>query len=485
MAMMKRVVYLFIGSFLGLGALTQCSEDPTGFGSEYLEVNSWIRNQMANYYYWNYVIPRMSPGNLPPEVFFEEILYELDEFSYITDDAETLLEELNGSQYASGFSPAIYQITGQNLFVMVVKYVYPDSPADQAGLKRGDLIVSINDQRLSVTNYQELNALQGSVSYGLGRYDYDAETETATITELDSSVTVQKQELQLDPVITSKVIQEGEKSIGYIFYAQFLTGTADIFLNRLTETIQSLKDQHVDELIIDLRYNPGGRIGAASHFANLLVPSSYIEEKSVFVEFEYNNLLENYYQTNEGADSENLFLYFSDASVSMGLDRIYVLTTKQTASASELLIHGLKPYMDVITVGSNTLGKYYGSFVITGTFQNPPVYYGILPVTLKYLNANAETDFVDGLEANISAEENLFNAYPLGDPMDPLVGAAIGHITGQDALAKSRWSGVESYRPNYRFIPDQKEARQSSVWFTPSSGFVAPSIPSASPSSPN
>ena len=234
-----------------------------------------------------------------------------------------------------------------------------------------------------------------------------------------------------------------------------------------------------------MRYNPGGRIGAASHFANLLVPSSYIEEKSVFVEFEYNNLLENYYQTNEGADSENLFLYFSDASVSMGLDRIYVLTTKQTASASELLIHGLKPYMDVITVGSNTLGKYYGSFVITGTFQNPPVYYGILPVTLKYLNANAETDFVDGLEANISAEENLFNAYPLGDPMDPLVGAAIGHITGQDALAKSRWSGVESYRPDFRFIPDQKEARQSSVWFTPSSGFVAPSIPSASPSSPN
>jgi carboxyl-terminal processing protease len=478
--MIKHVVYLLIGSFLGLGALTQCSEDPTGFGSEYLDVNSWIRNQMANYYYWNYVIPRMSPGNLPPEVFFEEILYDLDEFSYITDDAETLLEELNGSQYASGFSPALYQITGQNLLVMVVKYVYPDSPADEAGLKRGDIIVSINNQRLSVTNYQELNALQGSVTYGFGRYDYDAETETATITELDTSVTVQKKELQLDPVITTKVIQEGEKSIGYIFYAQFLTGTADIFLNRLTETIQSFKDQQIDELIIDLRYNPGGRIGAASHFANLLVPKDYIDEKSVFVEFEYNTLLENYYQTNEGADSENLFLYFEDASVSLGLDRIYVLTSKQTASASELLIHGLKPYMDVVTVGSNTLGKYYGSFVITGTFQDPPVYYGILPVTLKYLNANEETDFIEGLEATLAAEENLFNAYPLGDPMDPLVGSALTHITGQDIVAKSRWNGVESYKPDYRLIPDRKELRQSSVWFTSTSNLNALRISSLS-----
>ena len=138
--------------------------------------------------------------------------------------------------------------------------------------------------------------------------------------------------------------------------------------------------------------------------------------------------------------------------------------------------------MDVVTVGSNTLGKYYGSFVITGTFQDPPVYYGILPVTLKYLNANEETDFIEGLEATLAAEENLFNAYPLGDPMDPLVGAALTHITGQDVVAKSRWNVVEMYKPDYRLIPDEKELRQSGVWFTSSSNLDALRVSSESSS---
>ena len=459
---MKRLLLFCFGLFVSLGFFTQCSDDPTGVGSEYLEVNSWIRNQMSNYYYWNFVIPRMAPGNLPPEQFFEEILYTTDEFSYMTDDAETLLNELSGSQYSSGFSPAILSFSDQDQLFMVVKYVYPDSPAQLAGLERGDIILSVNGQTLNSANYQELLQINGTVTYGLGSYSLDEETQQANITDLDSVISVRKEILQLDPVITTKVIETGGKRIGYLFYAQFIDGTANLFINGLNERLAELKAQQIDELVVDLRYNPGGRITAASQFANALVPLETVQNKDIFVEFEYNSLLENFYQSTDGVDSENLFLRFQEGPVSMGLERIYVLTTNQTASASELLIHGLKPYMEVITVGSNTLGKYYGSFVITGTFQSPPVYYAILPVTLKYLNANQESDFIDGLEAQVGASENILSPKPLGDPTDPLLEAAISDMMGETVSAKPF---PTTFSPAVRWYPTLSYQLQSKAWF--------------------
>ena len=459
---MKRLLLFSFGLFVSLGFFTQCSDDPTGVGSEYLEVNSWIRNQMSNYYFWNFVVPRMAPGNLAPEQFFEEILYTTDEFSYMTDDAETLLNELSGSQYSSGFSPAILSFSDQDQLFMVVKYVYPGSPAQLAGLQRGDIILSVNGQTLNSANYQELLQINGTVSYGLGSYSLDEVTQQVNITDLDSVISVQKDILQLDPVITTKVIETGGKRIGYLFYAQFIDGTADLFINGLNEQLAELKAQQIDELVIDLRYNPGGRITAASQFANALVPLESAQNKDIFVEFEYNSLLENFYQNTDGVDSENLFLRFQEGPVSMGLERIYVLTTNQTASASELLIHGLKPYMEVITVGSNTLGKYYGSFVITGTFQSPPVYYAILPVTLKYLNADQESDFIDGLEARIGASENILSPKPLGDPTDPLLEAAISDILGEPVSAKPL---PTTFSPTVTWYPTLSNQLQSKAWF--------------------
>jgi carboxyl-terminal processing protease len=459
---MKRLLLFSFGLFVSLGFFTQCSDDPTGVGSEYLEVNSWIRNQMSNYYYWNFVVPRMAPGNLAPEQFFEEILYTTDEFSYMTDDAETLLNELSGSQYSSGFSPAILSFSDQDQLFMVVKYVYPGSPAQLAGLQRGDIILSVNGQTLNSANYQELLQINGTVSYGLGSYSLDEVTQQVNITDLDSVISVRKEILQLDPVITTKVIETGGKRIGYLFYAQFIDGTADLFINGLNERLAELKTQQIDELVIDLRYNPGGRITAASQFANALVPLESAQNKDIFVEFEYNSLLENFYQNTDGVDSENLFLRFQEGPVSMGLERIYVLTTNQTASASELLIHGLKPYMEVITVGSNTLGKYYGSFVITGTFQSPPVYYAILPVTLKYLNADQESDFIDGLEARIGASENILSPKPLGDPTDPLLEAAISDILGEPVSAKPL---PTTFSPTVTWYPTLSNQLQSKAWF--------------------
>ena len=152
-------------------------------------------------------------------------------------------------------------------------------------MKRGDIILSVNGQRLFF-EYQELLQINGNVSYGLGSYALDQETQKVSITDLDSVVSVQKEVLQLDPIITTKVIETGGKRIGYLFYAQFIDGTADLFINGLNERLAELKAQHIDELVIDLRYNPGGRITAATQFANALVPLEAAQSEEIFVEFE-------------------------------------------------------------------------------------------------------------------------------------------------------------------------------------------------------
>ena len=141
---------------------------------------------------------------------------------HITDDAETLLNELNGAQYSSGVSPAILSFSDRDQLFMVVKFVYPNSPAQQAGLKRGDIILSVNGQTLSSSNYQELLQINGTVAYGLGSYFLDEETQQVNVTDLDSVVSVQKEILQLDPVITTKVIEKGGKRIGYLFMRSLL-----------------------------------------------------------------------------------------------------------------------------------------------------------------------------------------------------------------------------------------------------------------------
>ena len=114
----------------------------------------------------------------------------------------------------------------------------------------------------------------------------------------------------------------------------------------------------------------------------------------------------------------------------MDFSRVYFLTTSFSASASELLIVGLRPYMDVVVVGESTYGKYTGMWVIYD-FDEPPAHnWAILPIVLKYANSLGYTDFKNGLEPDIAVEDNLFQAKPFGDTEDPILSAALEDITG-------------------------------------------------------
>ena len=201
-------------------------------------------------------------------------------------------------------------------------------------------------------------------------------------------------------------------------------------------------------MVLDLRYNPGGEVDVATYLASALAPASAVNQKEILVNFQYNDALQKFFTDRQGANSPNLSARFSNQGVNLNLDNLYVLTTGGTASASELVINGLRPYMNVVMIGEPTFGKFYGSFVLFDQNDPPKHNWAIAPVVLKYANADGVTDFVNGLFPDIFILDNLLAAKPFGDLSDPMLSAALNIIAGGD-FSSSRRSIERNYTPIY------------------------------------
>lgn len=267
----------------------------------------------------------------------------------------------------------------------------------------------------------------------MGEANFDEEQGRYILTENGETITANAGKIDLDPVVYTNVIDTSSHKIGYLFYSRFTPGEDDIFLNSLKNTLSDFNSQGITELVVDLRYNPGGRVSVATEFANALVPPINAQNEDVFIEYEYNEGYTNAIISQQGLDSPNLTTRFSQPEVSLNLEKIYFLVTGSSASASELIVNGLEPYMDIFSIGTNTFGKFYGAFVL---LDQEISNYAIVPVSFKYLNAVGVTDFVNGLGPDFIASESLFNTVPIGDITDPLLSTAIEHIVNGSVVAK-------------------------------------------------
>lgn len=400
-------------------------------------INQWIYEQMSAYYLWVDKMPALKATNtsLSPEDYFSSLLYTYnattnpqgDRFSFLSDDAASLESELNGKTVTTGMQFRLFYRDNTNTSVAgQVLYVLKGSPADLAGFKRGDFFTRVNGQTLTASNYSSLLfGTATSFSFTLGAL-------TGSSIE-DSQVTrsVTAGSFQEDPVFLDSVYTVNNKKIGYLVYNQFISSPNDNtssneYDNHLRSIFGKFKSAGVNQLILDLRYNPGGSGTTAINLASLIV--KYTGNKQVFYKEEYNNELNQYIQSKYGSDSFNSYFVQENNNIGSQLSKVTILTSGWTASASELIINGLKPYMTVSLVGETTYGKNVGSTTLTD--DTGKIKYGLQPIIVKVYNSVGQSDYTAGFIPNWVVSEPLA-LQPIGSTSEVLLRTALqGAVTG-------------------------------------------------------
>jgi C-terminal processing protease CtpA/Prc len=389
-------------------------------------INNWIFDVMHEVYLWEEHIPAgLDPESAPnPKKFFDGFLYDIDRFSWIHDDYDALMGQYYGVQESIGYSLAFGRIDGTDTLFAMVEYIYRDSPADSAGLKRGDIILELDDRSLTVYNYLDL--YQGN-SYTLTM----GEATPGGLKLTDNKVTLQAKVIAEDPAVFWDVLEEGGHKVGYLAYVSFTSGQTDEYLHTLNTVFQDFASAGITDMILDLRYNPGGDLESTGWLASGVCPAAQVVNKDIMIRFQWNAGYTNYFTQTEGADSDNLRFRFPSNPYNLDLDRIFVFTTDKTASASEFMITGLFPYMDVISIGDTTYGKYTGAWIIPDLADPPEHTWAMIPTVMKYANADGFSEFNYGLPPDHEADPYYFPLRPFGDKQDPFTAKALSIITGQ------------------------------------------------------
>src|SRR5690554_1307915 len=248
-----------------------------------------------------------------------------------------------------GYSIQLYYLEeGSDQVIAIVEFVYPNSPASEAGIARGDIFTRINGSIITDSNYQELLSLD-KMTITL------ASLTNSGIVEQPSTINLNAIKLETNPIVVKSIAEVNGTKIGYLAYTSFI----EKYDSELIQTFLEFKEAGVNELVLDLRYNGGGSVTSAQLLASLIAPTS--AGGDIFISEVWNNNITEYYQQ-EDIDTQ-IRIEHHDAA--LHLNRVYVLTTQGTASASEMVIYGLKPYMEVVQIGDVTYGKYYGSITIT------------------------------------------------------------------------------------------------------------------------
>jgi C-terminal processing protease CtpA/Prc len=432
---------------------------------EATDVNKFIHRELQTYYLWVNDVPNLVNPNFSnkdslnkflnkytkPDELFNSLLYPLDRqkgWSFIVDDSKKIDNWLAGISESMGFEFRLAYKPGSNTdLIGWVVYVLKDSPASRAGVKRGDLFSMVDGQQLTAANYYSL--MFTKITYTLGFAEYQNNSYVAN----GKSVKMTAELIEENPVFFDSIYQINNHKVGYLVYNGFVSAYNEkqkVFYElELNKVFGKFKANGVNKLVLDLRYNGGGS-GLTAMYLGSMIHST--DESKILYKQQWNSLLQSeilkYYgdkflnKTLKSVIDTHTFVLSNKTKMvmpktpinSLGLNDIYIIALNSSASASELLINGLRPFMNVTHVGTNTSGKFTGSITLydedNNGKRNTSHTWAMQPIVFKYSNSIGKSDFADGLVPDVSLTEYVNLLLPLGNPNEPHLKACLDLIRG-------------------------------------------------------
>ena len=380
--MKKKIINRYITGILIFSGIfflffTGCEKDDPPL-SEEIRARDQLYKLMNDWYLWYDKMPDVDKSQYDtPEELLEAMRYlPKDVFSYITSWQEFESRMLEGKYIGHGFSWG-FDDNGNARII----FIFKDSPLYNEEVRRGWIINKVNGTAITTEN--------GSTIFGDKTVGYENTIEFITPADSTVSITTAKKEIQKNSVLYYDTLHINSTVTAHMVFQEFMQPSIEEF----TDVFSFFNSTGVTEMILDLRYNPGGLTSVATLLASLITGENTAGE--VFTRHIYN----------DKKSDESSSTIFEEQTNSLNLSRIIILTTGGTASASEALINGLEPYIDVVTIGGTTYGKPVGM----RAFQYED--YVFLPITFRIANSMNKSDYYDGIQPDALCNDDFTRAF--------------------------------------------------------------------------
>ncbi len=330
---------------------------------------------MKEWYFWYDKMPDVDVEDYDtPEELLEALRYlPYDRFSYIASKTE-FENVVQGKYIGHGFG---YSFDSEG-YPRVI-FVFKDSPLYSEGVRRGWRILTVNGQTIDQYNYKII----------FGASEIGVENTIKFLTPFDSTITITsaKKEIQKNTVLHFDTLHVKGKIVAHLVFEGFREPS----VNELADAFGFFKNVGANEMILDLRYNAGGMISVTTLLGSLI--SGEDTDNKLFFKYLHNNKKTSY-------DEE---VTFAKEPNSLNLQSLIVITSRRTYSASEIIINGLKPYLNVVAIGDATGGKPVGMYVWYSDYAD----YAFVPISFKIINANGEGDYFNGILPDAYCEDDI------------------------------------------------------------------------------
>ena len=401
---------------------------------------SWLRSYFNDWYFWYRLSPNPDPaGFASPGAYFDALLYTGSDGSFprdrwsFTQSTESFSRFFgDGKSMGYGVSVAGLEVTGRPDLPLYVRYVEPQSDAAAKGVQRGDQVLSLNGRAvadiIAANDFSALTAGREGDSLVLRLRNGGGVERSVTLTASVYGLTsVTNVSVQTTP---------GGRRVGYLQVKEMVSQVSA----PLAAAFAQFKDAGVQDLVLDLRYNGGGLVQVAGELASYLGGDR--ARGQTFATLLYND---------RRANQNNERFAFAAPAAALSLNRVYVLAGERTCSASEQVVNGLRPFVEVVLVGDTTCGKPVGFLPVgqCGTTYNV--------VNFESVNARNEGRYFDGFNPTCPVAEDFTR--PLGASDEPLLAAARRHAD----TGSCRVAAVGPEQPQSR-RPTAPRAREPGEW---------------------